>query len=584
MLIRFNLGVSPMLLTVLAFSFITYSHSYRALYYSSPTGQQLNYQDIKLRFPFKSNEDIRNRLFEVTKEHTLFFAGKTVHLRSETSQPNIIQPIRGSRNSHQIFYRAGREFSYAYKRDGHIFALSVGNVHLVPVNQKKYPGVFINRFSTKSVGKSSKNQRNLDFIHKSIETDVNQMKNKSYASLSLPKTERNTEESCSNLGAVRALEIAVAFDHTFCQDYGSIEEADSAIYVMMSDIRGAFRKRTCLQLQVVHIEGECDSDADPFRKLHRFTRNKTKKILKVMTKFWRKKRKVVHRDLTMFYTGFNEEMNFDALGNFGSTCSPKAYSWVNGLSPIYTAHGIARMLSAPIDDSRPNIMNTNPEIENTLEFTDSSAKRMIEFIDSNKKEAKCIELLQDVSISQPATDATCKGWFNNLNAMTCMDGDDGTIETKYGDISVYLNQVSDSFEVLFDAPEERIEVSGSFQTIISHHFTTYRRAFSMKSSLAFSDLAPDRRAEQDATYIWTTWKTSEIQRADPESSDSCCGEPMYMHVRFVLERREKNEEDDTTKVESLSVSKALKWYVTCTECDQASYEPMSVSLECPVCL
>lgn len=572
---------SPTVLLFLLFSFCLYDETVLAdgNFLSSPTGQRINLDDIKtlLTPPIPKNNNIDKLIFEVTNEHVLFSHNGVLYLRNETSQPTEIRTsistVSRTQRPVHLFSRSGYKVSYTYDQSGVVVDLTVNNNHLEPLDQTKYPGIFLNRFGLSSTDKAEHSENKTISVESVGEElvieDIDPI---------LP-AEARVKGLCESKVVQKVVKIAVAYDHTFCHEQGDEVVAEQAIKEMISRASQAFEKVTCLSFKLVYVEGTCNAQEDNYKSASTFKHTDTYLSFTSMRDYWRNNRDHIKRDLALFYVGYDQFYRFWAFGHSAGVCGDEGYAWVNGKSDVHTAHRIGRLLDASFDEKTGNIMNRNPTMVAPMRISDFSAWSVNSFIDDNPL-ANCITS-DDGGNSEPQSPNGIQnlveicGIYPAGNALSCDSGFLGSISTASGNAYVSIRQEHGQFRVSIEAQ------SGSNQH--KYYITTYSRAITMEPNLDRSRYeGVVHHPAPRSTRVSTNWDGTLIQKQGIYSN-TCCNHPLYVYITVGVERHNLDGSGETKLVVSSGSSAIFSWNVQCRPCQISSYRPMDARNKCPVC-
>ena len=181
------------------------------------------------------------------------------------------------------------------------------------------------------------------------------------------------QASSSTCSSYTALEIALAYESSFCREMGGRAAADQKALSIIADVATKFKQQNlCVQLQVSHLEGYCDSKSDPYKEGVdlRLSGCGNTGLLDEVREYWNQNRQTVHRDAMHLFTG----TGFDCSGG-GCTigcaytrtiCSESnaygvnhvTYTSSTNLQAVLVAHELGHTCGANhYDDESGYIMN-----------------------------------------------------------------------------------------------------------------------------------------------------------------------------------------------------------------------------------
>lgn len=266
---------------------------------------------------------------------------------------------------------------------------------LVPLDRHNYPGVFVN------VGARSGIQTfENDIVHMpapgiTVENNL------------LPNVTRQ-EGRCA-LGQRHYLEVAIAYDHTFCNLFsGEALIANAVIQAMVDESNVAWTRDTCVEVVLVHLESNCQRSTDPYRNFNNFpsfrpcsvTRfpepcSTGEFLLYSFTTFWNTNRPAVQRDAAYLVTGFRDGTSTAGIAFIGTACGNFGYGWIEGSNFLTFAHEVGHTLSA--QHTSQGIMVASGI--SSSRFNSVSQRQITSYVDR----VSCI------TTGAPVCDATCAG-------------------------------------------------------------------------------------------------------------------------------------------------------------------------------
>ena len=228
--------------------------------FRSPTGRRVSIRDLPNGYP--------QPIYEFSNGYLL--GPKTrIHVNSETSQmkvPNLgniatkihvngQQEIARQPANTEIRYGHGLTFMFKNEK---LLAVSGTDINLRPL--KGHPGLFTNTLSQKARDlkvEIVEDEDPDDDIAPEPEGNTTDSESERFAT-----TTRQT--SCAS-GANLFYEIAVAYDNTFCEEFGGDEASASAMIQVLVDASNvAYTRDTCITLALVHIDAHCNDPSDPY--------------------------------------------------------------------------------------------------------------------------------------------------------------------------------------------------------------------------------------------------------------------------------------------------------------------------------
>lgn len=285
---------------------------------------------------------------------------------------------------------AGLSFA---EHDGAIVSIWGQGLHLTPLDHTAHPGIFLN--TNRVIHMDDQNNIPIKLTQPHLDHSVN----------SLPTTSRRT--TCRS-GRIHFFELAVAFDNTFCKQFGnSFGRAATAIQIAIEQSSAPFEKASCVKLALVHLDGHCADANDPYIPLMKGT---TTTVRPLFAQIWQSAPFTsVRRDGVLLISdldGFRGSQ-YCSRAHVGSACSKvNGFGWVWGPVPRFTAHEIGHMLGAWHDTSGTSVMTTTFDTSIPLVLSANSTNIITSFIDNDPR-SSCI------TTDAPRCDDTCPAGCRN---------------------------------------------------------------------------------------------------------------------------------------------------------------------------
>ena len=360
--------------------------------FRSPTGRRVSIRDLPNGYP--------QPIYEFFNGY-LLGPNTCIHVNSETSQMKVpyVRNIAATININgqrevsrqwvdtEIRHGHGLMFMFTNKK---LLAVSGTDINLRPL--KRYPGLFTNTLS--------QNEKDLkvEFVKEEDPDDdiapepERNITDSESSSLSIHTTTRQT--SCASRANL-FYEIAVAYDNTFCEEFGGDEAAASAMIQVLVDASNvAYTRDTCVTLALVHIDAHCNDPSDPYdyrpfgscpglSPTQECTNSMS--ILYGFREFWNTQRTAVRRDGAFLFTGYTDSTSTIGLAFLKSACGDYAFGWIEGINLLTFAHEIGHTLGSG-HRTGDGIMKKG-HITN-FGFLPESVQQISTYIDSSR--ASCI--------------------------------------------------------------------------------------------------------------------------------------------------------------------------------------------------
>jgi hypothetical protein len=107
--------------------------------------------------------------------------------------------------------------------------------------------------------------------------------------------ERSLQASCSSF---RNIQVAIAFDSSFCASFGGRDGATQEVERIVATASTSYYRRPglCVNLQIVRLEGYCDSGSDPYNRGPILSGCNNEGMLDFFQDFWEQNRRNIPRD------------------------------------------------------------------------------------------------------------------------------------------------------------------------------------------------------------------------------------------------------------------------------------------------
>lgn len=377
----------------------------------------------------------------------------------------------------------------------------------------------------------------------------------------------------------RELELAIAFDRSFCSTYG--DDGQTALLATLHSVSLAsqpFLRQTCIRFRVVYVEGYCkessvstfsslshgasvhrkerhETPPDPYSEI--VYRNDTERLIYDVAIMWQYTRTHITRDVMYLFSA--EGADKDAIGRayIGSACSPWwGVGWVQDANSAVLSHELAHTLDA-VHSNNGDIMDVPHSQWDLQAFSWRSLNTMKKFIESPF--ADCIQKLPSSSASgynpsilTPWPYYTCETGFSRHAFADCTpwsligrgDFGNGTsvlVSSRQADSMLYIS-----------VRAEGARIRG------------YRRRVSL------SRLKPARLGEMilwrgkggnlGSRNVQIVWPFSSIRRK--ATLKSCCGESLWIQLQLSVCSKQWLEQCVT---ESFAFKVSLKCVNPCSD-------------------
>lgn len=110
------------------------------------------------------------------------------------------------------------------------------------------------------------------------------------------------------------VELAIAFETSFCEAMGGADEAVAEISRIIAEVSARYQQQgLCTYISISHLEGYCELEKDPYRYYVGMNRSGCGSygLLHKFKEFWERKRTHVKRDVAHLFTGTGLECSDD---------------------------------------------------------------------------------------------------------------------------------------------------------------------------------------------------------------------------------------------------------------------------------
>lgn len=116
---------------------------------------------------------------------------------------------------------------------------------------------------------------------------------------------QHNKQTCQETG-FKEMEVAIAFESSFCQALGGIQNAVNEVARIMAGVSILYQQEgLCMKVLLSHLEGFCDSTKDPYKPFVdlNFSGCGNVGLLNEFQSFWEDERLDVKRDTTHLFSG-----------------------------------------------------------------------------------------------------------------------------------------------------------------------------------------------------------------------------------------------------------------------------------------
>lgn len=546
-----------------------------------PSGRTLPLSLLTEHFPSRPTAHTIKHVYEITSNFRLIGHDINVSIHSVTDGPEFIRYkpttilLNGKRikpSRLNLHIRRGN-FRVAHTPGGTVLGLWGPRISLKPVDLVKYPGIYVNSFSSSPHSRfqaevydhlasranraTEMSSRNESRVHGETAIDY-----------SIPFSSRKS--TCEKKSKSKMVEFAVAFSSRMCSRYGTFKRTLRALLAFFMFASEPYEYQTCLFFKVVSFDGYCSPSRDPYRNYkQRFTsstKDQSIKMLGAFSDYWFKNRRSVKRDLAYFIPAFDSPHSTGGVAYLGAVCNKYAgYGWVSTQHPIFLAHEVGHNFNA--SHSHAGIMSASVDAINPPQyFMSSSAEKISRFAETRN----CLGLSKESSLNKQQT---CGFKFPVQLGFMCKTTQLPTFSWKTGA----------SVEKQVSLAGDKIEVSLNIKSKESNTklFRFKRILINVSTNHSSSDLNQVRK------YSPLRIIQTNIQRFSKKVSPSaleaqsrwstCCERQISIFIYVEIEAYK------SSKTWSADASHRYSWTLPCISCS-TKILPMSANRKCPSCV
>lgn len=157
---------------------------------------------------------------------------------------------------------------------------------------------------------------------------------------------RHLQSSCSTY---RNFQLALAFDSSFCSQFGGFSQAKAEVEKIVAFASTRFFRLPglCVNLQIVHLEGYCSSSSDPYYKGDFPSGCNGRGMLHEFQDFWNSNRNSVHRDAAHLFRNklFSPDQGVAGCAYVDTLCDLKSAYGVNDVTTYRDLGGRAYLFA-----------------------------------------------------------------------------------------------------------------------------------------------------------------------------------------------------------------------------------------------
>ncbi|CAB9498726.1 ADAM metallopeptidase domain 8 [Seminavis robusta] len=270
----------------------------------------------------------------------------------------------------------------------------------------------------------------------------------------------------STCESYQVIELAVAYDHTFCQFHGSAVDANAAVQSIVSQASMKF-EQICMRVMVSHVDGYCNEDTDPFVEVingaSQVCGNDFDTLLFRFRTYWRStgKHQTISADTVHLFHGVNFPENTVGCawnqaicGSYAYGVNQVTYTTVQSKWSTLIAHEIGHNVGAGHSSSSSSIMF--PTICNScLTFDGTSANAILSHISTKT----CLETVIDSPSTSGAVPSSSPSGSPSISPSLFPSSSPSELTASPVTVTESPTESPSSLPTLFPSPEPSQEPS-----------------------------------------------------------------------------------------------------------------------------
>lgn len=402
---------------IVALVYILFLAHVRSDTFVTKHGDIIPSQTLRTVLEYSLSPALARRVFHLSDEHVLIGLDRNYNI-STLAPVSAECPLSNARHiyekidlphSHMIC-KLGSALTFVYERESMQLLTAFGDdLELHPLHTKDYPGVFINRPHEVSLDDATMPKFT---TNASTETSSETPAKRPETLDTRLRFPFGGDGACAK-GVVRYIELAIAYDTTFCRAFRFDERkrVDFVIKVVRA-ASGIFARKTCIRLRIVHDDPNCKRETDAKESGFPAGPILTKplnlasclseecKRASVVLNYYRNvfvRSYLLFRlkqDAVLVFTGYNDGTNVAGATFLKSICDPAfGFAWIEAppsatrtkrgedIMVAAIVHELGHLLGAPHDDK--GIMGATIRRGQLRELSDASATAIIKFVDED---------------------------------------------------------------------------------------------------------------------------------------------------------------------------------------------------------
>ena len=219
------------------------------------------------------------------------------------------------------------------------------------------------------------NKLNGKYFYGEFKNELDQERHMHDVMATIKEEEHNASMSqrYSTCEGYKEIELAVAYESSFCNAFVNGELADSKAILLVKDVSTKYQKYPlCIKVEISHLEGYCDPQNDPYKQYVEMNQSgcNSEGLLNEVKKYWNKNRKEIHRDTMHLFSGTGLECTNNGCivgcAYRGQICNDKEGYGINyitftestNLQAVLVAHELGHNCGATHEEQNNHIMTS----------------------------------------------------------------------------------------------------------------------------------------------------------------------------------------------------------------------------------
>ena len=140
--------------------------------------------------------------------------------------------------------------------------------------------------------------------------------------------QRSSNDTCTEY---RVIDMAIAYDSTYCNALNGKENAEAEIQSIISRVSNIYQRDVCLKVKISYLEGFCDVSSDPYDEILKKNEDDIDGVLHDFKDYWNENKTDIDRTVAHLFT--DVRMQSGTLGSafLGTACRKR---WGYGVEEV----------------------------------------------------------------------------------------------------------------------------------------------------------------------------------------------------------------------------------------------------------